>query len=103
MSEGLLVLLLASEAVSLFLIWRLWKREGPPVIKIVLSLLAAVPIVGPVLFLFVSDSTPPQPLDKQNRLPRGYYTHERIIMGELEEKFRAENEQNEHEDKSETQ
>ena len=73
MSLELLLFMLASEAISLFLIVRLWSGGGSNAYRTLVTVLTFIPFVGPIFYLFITDQTPPQPLDLQNRGPRGEY------------------------------
>lgn len=51
-----------SEVVAAVLIWRLWKSDEHPFFKVALSALALIPILGPLLVLWLSNfpnSLPP--------------------------------------------
>lgn len=57
-----------SEAVALWLIWRLWRSEDPIAFKAVLSLVALLPVVGPVLVLWICNFPPRKPRILQDRV-----------------------------------
>ncbi|MBB5213320.1 hypothetical protein [Microbulbifer hydrolyticus] len=78
MSEILVVAVVISEFISLYLIGRLWRSNEYPLIKILVSLIAFIPVLGPLLYVFVTDSTPPQPTENQNRKGYGGYTQKWI-------------------------
>jgi hypothetical protein len=67
-----------SGLVSLMLLPRVWRNEKYLIFKILISVVTLIPFVGPLLYLFVSDDTPPQAPNLQNRGPRGEYTHNLI-------------------------
>lgn len=50
-----------SELVAVVLIWRLLKSDDHPFFKVALSLLALIPILGPVLVLWLSNFPSSQP------------------------------------------
>lgn len=57
----------ASELVALVLVWRLLKSDEHPVFKIAFSLLAVVPLLGPVLVLWLAHFPGVNPPALQNR------------------------------------
>lgn len=58
-----------SEVVAAVLIWRLWKSDEHRFLKVALSALALIPILGPLLVLWLSNfpSTLPPALRDQYR------------------------------------
>lgn len=62
-----------SELMSAFLLCKLWAKKGRLLVKVLLSIIALIPIVGPILYLFVTDQSEPQ--GDRNTRPRGDYTH----------------------------
>ena len=87
MAPELLVAILISEAISLILIVRMWLRGGSVFTTLVVTVFTLVPFVGPVFYLFCTDTTPPQPVELQNRGPRGEYMHTWITMKPLFKEF----------------
>ena len=57
----------ASELVSAWLVLRLWKSKDYLFFKITLSLFAAIPVIGPILVLWMSDFPSPKPRILQDR------------------------------------
>ncbi len=47
-----------SEVIAVWLIWRLWRSGQHIFFKISLSLLAVIPILGPLLVLWLADFPP---------------------------------------------
>lgn len=83
----LFVLIVFSELVSVYFFVKIWKNQDYLLIKILMSALVLIPIVGPFLYLFVSDDTQPQsPLLKNNK-PMSYYTHGWISVRPLLQKI----------------
>ncbi len=78
--NDILIYMALSGLVSLVLLPRIWRNEKYLVFKVLISVITLIPFVGPLLYLFVSDSTPPQDLKLQNRGPRGDYTHKLISL-----------------------
>lgn len=64
-----------SELLALALIVRLWRSGEWPAMKVMLTLLALVPVLGPFFVLWVARFPPRVPRAMQNRSPRGrpYY------------------------------
>lgn len=75
-----IALLLASEALSVFLIYRLLSRGRLDFEKIALCVVLLVPVLGPLLYAFLSENVPPQRPWQKNTGPRGYYTDMMIAM-----------------------
>jgi len=65
--SGRVVIMLASEIVSVWLLWRLWRSGEHVYLKIALSLLALIPVLGPFLVLWISKFPDAQPLAMQDR------------------------------------
>jgi len=74
MSKELLIVIIVSEIISIFLLFRTWRSQEYLVFKIFATVIVVIPIVGPILYLFVANTPNPQAKDLQNNLPRGYYT-----------------------------
>lgn len=68
----------ASEVVSFLCIFFLAKKPYPFWLKIIIVPVTLTPFIGPIMYLFVADDTPPQKEHLQNRGPRGAYTHQWI-------------------------
>lgn len=83
MSNELLIAILVSELISVILVMRLWFFRKLVPFKVVLSIIAIIPFLGPFLYAFCSDTTPPQDPALQNRSYRGAYTHHWITMSPL--------------------
>jgi hypothetical protein len=62
--------LLASEVVAAWIIWRLWRSDDHLFFKISLSLIALLPLLGPLLVLWVGNFPSKLPLVLQDRLRR---------------------------------
>ncbi len=75
MNEYLLVLILVSEMVSVFLIYKVWKSKEYLVFKVIGTFLIFIPFVGPLFILFIFDMPSSQNKALQNRGGRGHYTH----------------------------
>jgi hypothetical protein len=69
-----------SEALSIYLLTRLWRGADIVSLKILASLVVLVPFLGPFMYLFASDETRPQPASLQNRGSRGQYTQRAISL-----------------------
>lgn len=48
------VIVVLSEVAAIWIVWRLWKSGDPLVMKIALSAIAVIPILGPLFVLWVS-------------------------------------------------
>ena len=48
-------IVLASELFALWLIWRLWRSADHVFFKVALSVLAVIPVLGPVLVLWIGN------------------------------------------------
>jgi hypothetical protein len=44
-----------SELVALWIIWRLWRSADHPFFKVALSLVALLPVLGPVIALWIGN------------------------------------------------
>lgn len=65
--SGRFVVVLVSEIVAACLIWRLWRSGEHIYLKIALSLLAPIPVLGPFLILWISNFPEVQPLAMQDK------------------------------------
>lgn len=61
------VVILISELVALVLIWRLWRSGDHLFFKISLSLLATLPVLGPLLTLWIANFPDVAPRILQDR------------------------------------
>lgn len=66
--SGWFVLALISEVIAVWLIWKIWKSSDYPFFKIAFSILALVPIVGPVLVLWIGHFPSVQPRALQDQV-----------------------------------
>lgn len=67
----MIYLILLSEVVSDFLLYKLWRTESSMFYKAIMSIISAIPFIGPALYFFIHDMPPVQSIDKQDRMPRG--------------------------------
>ncbi|GAB1258674.1 hypothetical protein [Aurantivibrio plasticivorans] len=76
-------LMLASELLAVWLIYRLLASAVSTTEKTIAILVTQIPIVGPIFVLFVFYT--PSPLDpsQRNEGPRGEYTHRWLSMRSL--------------------
>ena len=76
-------------ALSAFFIYKLLSSKRSAFEKSVYCLVLLVPVVGPLLYLFLSEEVPPQSPLLRNNGPRGAYTDAMIaIQAALEETAR---------------
>lgn len=78
MNKELLIVIIVSEVISLLLLFRVWKRQEYLFLKVLATVIVVIPIVGPIFYLFVSNTTESQPIHLQNNMPRGSYTQNLI-------------------------
>lgn len=83
MDPFLIVAIVASEIVALVLMVRTWMKPDYVILKLLLSVVLLIPIVGPFLYFFANDRTSPQKDCLKNNLPRGWYTDRWISMRPL--------------------
>jgi len=69
----ILWVLLISELVAFMLIVRIWRSGETMALKILLSLVALIPVLGPLLALWIVAFPNEAPEAIQNRGPRGNY------------------------------
>lgn len=50
-----ILVIVLSELVAIWLVWRLWRSDEHLFFKISLSVLAVIPIIGPLLLIWISD------------------------------------------------
>lgn len=79
------VAILVSEIVAIWLIWRLWRSDDYLFFKIALSVLALIPIAGPLFVLWVGNFPPIQPYALQDRARKSTDVYDRW-RGVFEEK-----------------
>jgi hypothetical protein len=74
----------ASELVALWIIWRLWISNDHTFFKVTLSALALVPVLGPVLALWIGNfpSVKPRILRDQLRYRTDFYDQWRHVLEE---------------------
>ena len=86
MTPFLATVLVVSGALSLFFIFRLLSGRRSVAQKSMYFVVLLVPVVGPLLYLFLSEEVPPQSPLLRNDGPRGAYTDKVIaIQTALEE------------------
>lgn len=61
-----------SEIISVLLIFGLWRSKEYLILKIIITMLTAIPFVGPVLYMFITDKTPVEKKEIQNRGQYGW-------------------------------
>jgi hypothetical protein len=66
-------IVLVSEAVALWVILKLWRSADQVFFKVSLSLLALIPVLGPLLALWISDFPEVEPEVLQAPRPRGAF------------------------------
>lgn len=89
MNTAFSVALLISLFVSLLLVKRIWRTDDNIIVKMVLTLVALIPFVGPVFYGFywgTSELEPQSSLLKDSG-PRGEYTHAWISLRPLLKKI----------------
>lgn len=72
--------LILSGLVSVFLIFRLLSSQRSLLEKCIFLVVLLVPLVGPLLYLFLCEEVPPQPSVLRNTGPRGAYTNWMIAI-----------------------
>ena len=65
-----ITLLVVSEAISAWLLWRLWQSEDHLFFKISLSIVAIVPLLGTLMVLWIGNFPDPKPRILRDRVPR---------------------------------
>lgn len=92
MPKNLIVLLVISELVSLYLVYRVLRSQLHLAYKVVALLLGFVPVVGPVMLMFSFDSPPVQKYRYRNNFV-GYTGENRerheALQKQLNEKMEA--------------
>jgi hypothetical protein len=76
--------ILASEALALWIIWRLWRSSEHAFFKIALSLVALLPVLGPLLALWIGNfpGSKPRILRDQVRARPDFYDRWRHVLEE---------------------
>ena len=79
-----LVIVFASELLALWLIWRLWRSEDHVFFKVALTLLAILPVLGPLLVLWIGNfpSSKPRILRDNVRYRADFYDRWRHVLEE---------------------
>jgi hypothetical protein len=79
-----LAIVLASELLALWLIWRLWQSDDHVFFKISLSFLVLFPILGPLMVLWISNfpSSKPRILRDNLRYRTDFYDRWRHVLEE---------------------
>lgn len=98
MSSVLLSTIVLIELISLAMAYKLWRGAESRWIKVGGTVVLLVPILGPLLYLFVFDQPGPQPAHLRNDGPRGEYTHAWIGLRGPLRKWIREKEKNSSED-----
>jgi hypothetical protein len=62
------IIVLVSEVVALWLIWKLWRSDDHLFFKVSLSLLAFLPVLGPLLVIWIGNFPDSNPHVLQDRL-----------------------------------
>lgn len=69
-----------SGLLSIFLIFRLLSSQRSLLEKCIFFAVLLIPLVGPLLYLFLSEEVPPQPPVLRNTGPRGAYSNWMIAI-----------------------
>lgn len=77
-----LVVVFVSELIALWIIWRLWRSEDHVFFKVTLSLLVLLPVLGPLLVLWISifPSSKPRILRDNIRYRTDFYDRWRHVL-----------------------
>lgn len=70
MNEKLLIIVVLSELLAFVDIRRVWRSSDHWVMCIALSVIALIPIFGPMLVLWINNFPEPQPWQLQDREPK---------------------------------
>lgn len=73
-SSVLILVVVLSEMLSAFLLYKLWQKEEFLFMKILISLVLFIPLLGPAMFFFITGGGKSTPA-LNNTMPRGGYTH----------------------------
>jgi hypothetical protein len=68
-----MIVILASEIAAILLIWRVWRSSDLFFMKVALSIIAVIPVLGPLLTLWIANFPNKVSLELQNRGPRGQF------------------------------
>lgn len=80
MNSLLVVAFILSGLLSIFLIFRLLSSQRSLLEKCIFSAVLLIPLVGPLLYLFLSEEVPPQSPVLRNTGPRGAYSNWMIAI-----------------------
>jgi len=69
--------ILASEVVSLFLIWRIWRSCEHVFFKLAISVIALIPFAGPLLAYWIIDWPQPMRMPFRNQQRHSPDVHDR--------------------------
>ena len=71
-----------SEAFALWIIWRLWRSGDHPFFKVALTAVALIPILGPIIALWIGNFPDPAPriLRDQVRTRTDFYDRWRSVL-----------------------
>ncbi|MEE9331015.1 MAG: hypothetical protein V3U89_02185 [Methylophilaceae bacterium] len=73
MNNYLLTLIIASEVVAIFLLYKVWQSKEHLLWKLLSTLVGFLPLLGPLCLLFIFKAPSTQRAEMQNRGPRGSY------------------------------
>jgi len=82
MNSILVVMLVLSGLLSAFLMYRLLLSGRSAFEKFVYCAVLLVPLLGPLIYIFLSEEVPPQSPMLRNNGPRGSYTNRMIAIRE---------------------
>ena len=79
-----IVVIVTSELIALWLIWKLWRSNEHLLFKIALSILAFVPVLGPFFVIWNGSFPSEKPRILQDRLPKqsDFYNRWRHVFEE---------------------
>jgi hypothetical protein len=79
-----LSVVVVSELLALWIIWRLWRSADHPFLKTALSLLALIPVLGPIIALWIGHfpTSKPPILRDQARYRADFYDRWRSVLSE---------------------
>ena len=77
-------IVVVSEVFALWIIWRLWRSADHPFFKIALSLVALIPMLGPIIALWIGNFPPSAPPILRDRLrySTDFYDRWRGVLNE---------------------
>ena len=73
------VAIAASLILTTFCWWSIRRSPHHALLKIVLTLLAAIPFIGPFIYLFAH--VPPRPVTRESAVLRRWNEHEHVYLG----------------------